>query len=617
MPNYYIRRNNRRATIDARIEDNWVELDTPEFTLATSSPAISVPGGKLGVHFGRMGVTLSNAIPHGGSHANTLLHGQVTRRYSSDVTTSGWSSFLTSERKEPRTRSAFALVNNIASVIAFAPNPGSPPTKQISLPKTSASSRVVWHNLFPPNETSEQGEASDPADDDIPELTVSHASEEGDDSASSISDASEPSIASTFEPSQILILGPRTVLYESPVPLTSGTRTPTYTIDIDEQQLANMFAGSGSSYDFSGSRALLAATASSTDPYLLTERQKDFPVSIHLSSTDEYRTPVGENFPQNAIRDSWHTADWRERKLLIIGSRYDPERRRSATTFTFASELDPLDGTHDDVQSLKSLFRKRAYSVETFVGEEFDKEAVLEKLSDFLRSAQDGDIRAIIFTGHALRTLDNIVAIVPPHCPNKEDVIPAKEWEETVKLNTKPGVIVLSIFASCSSGELMPQKISLKPLSNISEADISTPSDVPIFITLASCGPYEYSYESVVGLKNDCYRMGDHFLRALTLAIRESSAKDWQSLIAALDVKFAEIRQVGAICAAKAITPSLTWLEDSPQNPVLTSSDPHLPLYESVFPSEISLIERPSTPMTNPINISDEFLAHISLRVSL
>lgn len=106
MPRYYIRRNNRRATIDTRIEDNWVELDTPEFTLATSSPAISIPGGKLGVHFGRMGVTLANAVPHGASHANSLLHGQVTRRYSSDGTTSGWSNFLTLERKEPRTRSA-------------------------------------------------------------------------------------------------------------------------------------------------------------------------------------------------------------------------------------------------------------------------------------------------------------------------------------------------------------------------------------------------------------------------------------------------------------------------------------------------------------------------------
>lgn len=106
MPNIYRRRNNRRATMDSRIEDNWVELDTPEFTLATSSPAISVPGGKLGVHFGRMGVTLANAIPHGASHANSLLHGQVTRRYSSDATTSGWSGFLTPERKEPRTRSA-------------------------------------------------------------------------------------------------------------------------------------------------------------------------------------------------------------------------------------------------------------------------------------------------------------------------------------------------------------------------------------------------------------------------------------------------------------------------------------------------------------------------------
>lgn len=300
-------------------------------------------------------------------------------------------------------------------------------------------------------------------------------------------------MAPTFEQPQILILGPRTILYDSPVPLTSGTQTPTYIIDADEQQLANMFSGSRSSDAFSVSRALLAANASSTDPYLLTERQKDFPDSIRLGSTGAYCTPVDEHFFHNDIRDSWHTADRRERKMLIIGSQYDPEVRQSATTFTFASELDSLDGTKDDVKSLKSLFRKRAYSVETFVGEEFDKEEVLEKLSEFLRSAQEGDIRAIVFTGHALRTLDDVVAIVPPHCPNKEDVIPAKQWEETVKLNTKPGVVVLSIFASCQSGELMPQKINLKPLSNISEMDTSASSDVPIFITLASCGPFESS----------------------------------------------------------------------------------------------------------------------------
>ena len=176
MPSYYIRRNNRRATIDARIEDNWVELDTPKFTLATSSPAISIPGGKLGVHIGRIGVTLSNAVPHGVSNANSLLHGQVARRYSAEVPTSSWSSFLTPERKEPRTRSAcecyvswchttaismclgllVALVNSLASVIAFAPNPGSPPTKQAPLPtRSSTASRSAWLHLLPADEPSE------------------------------------------------------------------------------------------------------------------------------------------------------------------------------------------------------------------------------------------------------------------------------------------------------------------------------------------------------------------------------------------------------------------------------------------------------------------------------
>lgn len=57
-----------------------------------------------------------------------------------------------------------ALVNSLASVIAFAPNPGSPPTKQSPLPKPAKSSRVVWHNLFPPNEALEHDETSDPAD---------------------------------------------------------------------------------------------------------------------------------------------------------------------------------------------------------------------------------------------------------------------------------------------------------------------------------------------------------------------------------------------------------------------------------------------------------------------
>ncbi|KAF8601382.1 hypothetical protein BDV93DRAFT_545883 [Ceratobasidium sp. AG-I] len=624
MPNYYIRRNNRRATMDAKIEDNWVELDTPEFTLATSSPAIAVPGGKLGVHIGRIGVTLSSAVPHGISNANSLLHGQVTRRYSADVPASSWSSFLTPERKEPRTRSAFALVNNIASVIAFAPNPGSPPTGQAPLPRrSSTASRSAWLHLLPANEPSEQGGALGLLDKDVPELIHSHMSEDGDDSVSSISDGSEAQMTRIypspplFEQPQILILGPSAFLHESPVPLTSGTGTTSYTMDVDEQQLANMFTGSASSCDASSNQPIsyrLAANASSTDPYLAAERLNDFLSPTYLGSTDEYYTSTDNRSARDDTLDSRRTDNQCERKLLIIGSRYDSQAGRSATTFTFTSELEPLEGTQYDVISLKSEFRKRHYSVHTLVSEEFDREAVLERLSEFLRSASKGDVRAIIFTGHALRILQDVVAIVPPYCPTEEDAIPAKLWEDTVKANTKPGVIVLSIFASCLSGGLMPQRVDLKPLSKISTADTSSANNVPIFITFASCGPEENSYESAVDLEADSCRLGDHFLRAITLAMRDSSSKDWDSFIAALDVNFAQIRQIGATCAAQSSRPCSTWLEDFPQNPVITTSDHRLPLYQSVFPSEISLIERPLTPVANHVNIADEFLAHVSLR---
>ncbi|KAG8735901.1 hypothetical protein FRC10_010026 [Ceratobasidium sp. 414] len=589
--------------MDARIEDNWVELPTPEFALAASHPAIPVHGGRLGIHFGRMGIALSNAVPHGISHANSLLLGQTTRRSSTIGTArDNWADVLVPEKKGLRTHSA----------LAFAPNPGSPPSEAVSLPAERPTvSKTKWHALFA-DDGVVQHYGSEKAPGQLSaNVTRAHSDSAygsprtptGPQRASTCPFPSSSNRESIFDSQYVFVDARDSGLFDSPLPFGSGFNPPQ-----DDERIPTIIEGVSNFCDIVDRQYTQGSNetnVSSADDYYSAEAL-DFPTGVHQDSTDVYYTPTSNEFPSEEV----------ERKLLVIGSNYDCKR---ASTFVYRQSLRSLQGAHLDAKSLKSAFRKRTYSVQTLVGNQFDRGTVLEKVASFLRSAKKpGDVRAIIFTGHARRMYQGAVALVPPLCRDEGDLIPADLWEKTVRENTEPGVIVLSIFASCMSGGLMRQRVDLKDLSSFSPPDEKASPKTPIFVTFASSEEHQLSYESTVSLNEDgTPRTGDHFLRALTLAARERNVTDWQSFIETIQRKFDQLRLIGAYCAELGSGSDVThesWLERSPQQPVISASQLHLPPFQSVFPSEISLVEAPTTPVDPPTNLAEEFLAHIRLR---
>ncbi|KAJ1303068.1 hypothetical protein OPQ81_011269 [Rhizoctonia solani] len=667
-----MRRSSRRATVDAAIDDNWVELNAPELALATSAPAIdSLAGGRTGAHFGRMGLTLSNAVPHGISQHNSLLHAQMTRRGTRTNSifhgSNNWKVWNGERRESNKTLSAVAVASNVAAVFAFAPDPGS--RRQVKnkwfdiLPEQQHEFVEEINDCATSSEVSSISDGGRTATTDSEPLSSGYVTNSTPDTeiasippsacvrlgvpppikipsttphtggrrASSLPLLNEYVRSDVPEASQVIMIEPKNPLFESPAPITSNTTT-----SFSAQQRAPSTSMTSARSIIDGLRRLFeavdrqtsgcyASTVPSPQKAQSPPYPPDFPVSV-----EDRDWELCNLTPATAV-SSWYTADPRERKLLIIGSGYDSENLRQATTETLAT-LTTLCGVSHDVKSLTSVFKKRSFIVETLVGDTFDAQTVLIRVKKFLSDATEGDVRAIIFTGHAARTqADQKVAIVPPaghgstNNPD-EGLISADAWRAAVNESTQPGVIVLSIFASCMSGDLMNQPVNIKdlngPLSTgATLPDPQAPASAPIFITFASSQSDQSTYESVVGPspgQDPPFRHGDHFLRAFTLAARDSRVLDWKGFIQALEERFSELRRIGAYCAAHDPDPEgrdLNWLETHPQDPVYSSSRLNLPALEDVLPWGISLVEaEPPTPaVTRPINLTEEFLAHISL----
>ncbi|KAG8733532.1 hypothetical protein FRC11_005534 [Ceratobasidium sp. 423] len=671
---YYMRKSNRRATVavDTAIDDNWVELNAPELALATSAPAIdALAGGRTGTHFGRIGVTLSNAVPHGISQTNSLLHAQTARRgtrtnsiFHSPNNWRVWSG----ERKESNTTlSAVAVASNVAAVFAFAPDPGS-----------RRQTKKKWFDILPEEQVEFVDESNDCAGSSEGSLISDGSRTATTDSEPPLSSgcvtngtpdtevASVPPTCGRFgipppiqipstapyvgrratslpllngyvqhevpEPSQIVMIEPKNPLFESPAPFTSNTTT-----SFSAQQREPSTSMTSARSIIQGLRRLFDAVDRQTSigyasavPSPQNAQHPSYSPDFPVSAVDDRDWEIC-NLTPATVASSWYTADPRERKLLIIGSGYDSTNFRQATTETLAT-LTTLCGVSHDVKSLTSVFKQRSFVVETLVGDSFDAQTVLDRVKIFLSDAAEGDVRAIIFTGHAARTqADQKVAIVPPSGYHRtgdpdEGLISADAWRAAVNGSTQPGVIVLSIFASCMSGDLMNQPVNMKDLNDPMAAggappDPETSTPAPIFITFASSRSDQNTYESVVDpppSRDAPLRYGDHFLRAFTLAARESHALDWAGFIRVLEEKFSQLRMIGAICAANDPDPDgrdPNWLATHPQDPVYSSSRLNLPALEEVLPWGISFIERePPTPgVTRQVNLTEEFLAHISL----
>ncbi|KAG8791670.1 hypothetical protein FRC12_008460 [Ceratobasidium sp. 428] len=259
------------------------------------------------------------------------------------------------------------------------------------------------------------------------------------------------------------------------------------------------------------------------------------------------------------------------RKILIIGSNYNRHARR---TYTISSAI-TLESPSSDKGRLKESFGLRGYSVHSLLNDSFGRDEALSRVAEFLSTAKCRDVRAIVFTGHACRTEgENDVALIPPNCLDRAQAISAELWENTIRDNTQPGVIVLSIFASCFSGGFMEQGINLKNLNPVRSPNASSsptsgdPS--PILVTFTSSSPDQLSYESSIEAEHS-WRPADHFLYALDMTARCPSVRDWQTFITLLESYFQDARRIGA-SFDETRSPE-DWERDSPQTPMYTASD--------------------------------------------
>ncbi|KAG9088679.1 hypothetical protein FRC06_001928 [Ceratobasidium sp. 370] len=203
------------------------------------------------------------------------------------------------------------------------------------------------------------------------------------------------------------------------------------------------------------------------------------------------------------------------RKILIIGGDY---RRGARRTSTISSAI-TLESPSSDKEQLGESFRPRGYSVHSMVNNYFDRNEALVRVSSFLSTARCRDVRAIMFMGHAAGVNgQGRPALVPPNYPDPEMAIPAELWESTIRENTQPGVIVLSIFASCFSEDFMQQEIDLKVLnqstSDTTPSSTSTPG--PILLTSTLAAPDQLSCESPVETEHP-WGVANRFLDAFGL----------------------------------------------------------------------------------------------------
>ncbi|QRV77254.1 ICE-like protease (caspase) p20 domain protein [Ceratobasidium sp. AG-Ba] len=266
--------------------------------------------------------------------------------------------------------------------------------------------------------------------------------------------------------------------------------------------------------------------------------------------------------------DTWTTArQIVERKMLIIGSSYNTPARRATEVNIISPLYGSLYGVKNDVRELRSAFQTRGYSIQTMTSQEFDREDVLTEIAEFLAPALPGDIRAIVFSGHAEMNPDLATPnIVLPAGP--DSFISADDWTQVIRTHAKPGVVVLSIFATCHSGGFAEQDACITDLSLSGSTD--TPSwSSPIHITFSSSRSTEQTFESPLGYGHT--QSHDHFLWALAQTAREPQVRNWKDFADLLTEYFFYARVRGV--ETMGTNEGLRWLRDHPQHPELVIED--------------------------------------------
>ncbi|QRV87060.1 ICE-like protease (caspase) p20 domain protein [Ceratobasidium sp. AG-Ba] len=265
------------------------------------------------------------------------------------------------------------------------------------------------------------------------------------------------------------------------------------------------------------------------------------------------------------------------RKMLIIGSHYTRGVRR---TYTISSTI-TLESPTSDKDRLRESFEQRGYSVHSLINDVFDREQALNTIAEFIATGHCGDVRAIVFTGHA-----DGDRVVPPVCPSRELAISAEEWERTVRDNAQPGIIVLSIFATCFSGHFMQQPIDLRDTSSATASSIPRMmlgEGNPVLVTFTSAARDERSYESSIE-RHAPFRVADHFLYALDQTARSPNVRSWSGFIQTMQEHFERARDIGASYAAEqgyAVSPA-AWKFDNLQTTSFNACT--VPMFRNLFP---------------------------------
>ncbi|KAG8714944.1 hypothetical protein FRC09_017075, partial [Ceratobasidium sp. 395] len=229
-----------------------------------------------------------------------------------------------------------------------------------------------------------------------------------------------------------------------------------------------------------------------------------------------------------------------------------------------------LEGAESDAEALKTTLRRKGYLTHDIINNDLDPSTVLGKISDFLTFSYAGDIRIIVFTGHAYTQFTQPCqpSIVPPRCRNKESAISPELWEKTVRDNARAGVVVLSIFANCYASAFMPQDHVLSQLDN--QLPFTGPPNPhtrePVFLTFASSSLHECSFESRVEGQHarNAIRVADHFLHALNLTASSPLVNSWGTFVTALENNFKRTRE-------QCFSPR--EIIEKPQTPKLTYSN--------------------------------------------
>ncbi|KAG8693212.1 hypothetical protein FRC09_010655 [Ceratobasidium sp. 395] len=265
--------------------------------------------------------------------------------------------------------------------------------------------------------------------------------------------------------------------------------------------------------------------------------------------------------------------------MLIIGSNYEADTGRTSTRLSTVSAWDPLPAMQHDVVDLESTFRTRGYHVETMPHECFDRQGVLDEVARFLQCALPGDVRAIVFTGHSTETSEGPPAMVLPGI-HSEFTITSQDWNRNIRANARPGVIVVSILATCFAGGFVDQGVRITDFAHLKEVEDCASFNAPILVTFSSSGSQERSYESPIHEHEP--RDRDHFLWALATTAREPSVRTWQQFNTKLRDAFALARTAGSMYAGEG---ALRWMWDHPQCPVFATTTPgFIPPLHSIFP---------------------------------